>query len=445
MAIANCGEYGAYTAVLLARSNGTMRVQVYTQASGAYSLFATYSTITDLNFFTTPANYVNQCVKISAIQGTNYVVIAYATSATNVRTVLMDLTNGSLVGATVNITVTSMNMQSNSTTFDVSGLPINGNGVPRYVIGYNSSTGSRLAFAVYNGLTNAVIVTEQLVSAAATTLAAVGAFGTGGFLIACRDTTTTFTQIYTYGNPTANTFTQVLGATNLSGVAATTNNRFVASTNSGHVIVSDDNGSTGALGYVFAINGTLANYTLTVTTTNGHFAVGFTGENAPVIFGNESNSPFNAAQRTSTLVGAVGSAQTTLASSLNNLANVATMPCIAPGLGATYVVVYRNSFYQPVLAVVTGAAISNFVTIPAATYSTPLPIYPIASTATTPAITNTVLVGTFIKDNVVQTKGYALTTCLGASTTSAFDFTKQAVPGIKGTINNSNIYMSKDV
>lgn len=453
--LATCTLADGKYVVAYVRANGAIVVNVYylanLQNGGAAVLYGTYTTITDLSNFTSPATYLNQCIKIAPIANSNNIVVAYTTSTTNVRVVLIDSASGSLVGSTANITVTAMTMAAGSTTFDVAPLAVNANGQSRYVIAYNSSTGSRLAYQVRDGSTNASIVAETLVSAGATTTAAVGAFATGGFLVACRDTTATTSQIYTYGNPTGNTFTQVLGATNLSAFAAETDNRFVASTSNGYVIVSDVAAATTARGYIYAINGAVQNYSLTLATPTAHFAVGFSGADAPIIFGHDSTT-FAASQYSATLVGSIKGATTTLASSFTNTANVNTLPAIAPGFGSNYIVVYRNAAYQPVLAYATGAGISDFASLSGAV-SNGIPIYANSATATSPAITNTVLVGVALNnansgsDAVVQVSGQAsLNTNYPASpTTRAFDYTKQAVRGVRGTITGRTLNLSRDV
>jgi len=436
----------------LARGNGKMVIKTYL---GTPSSNETWTGITDLNFFQTPSSYLNSPIKISYIPSTSNIVIAYATSATNVRVILMDYTTGSIAATVQNITVTSMAMTSNSTTFDVAGISLSTAGVPRYVIAYNASTGSRLAFQVFNGTTNANIITEQLVSAAATTTAAVGAFSTGGFLLACRDTTTTFSQIYTYGNPTANTFTQVLGATNLSGAAATVDNRLVGSTSNGYVITQDLSAATTATVYLFSLGGTIANfsYALGTTTANGRFCGGFTAMNAPLIFGTSDASPFAASQRTvQSLVGGLGATTTTLASALNNASNVVTTPVVQPWFGQQYLVLYRNASYLPVMYSIIGAPNTDFIPVSLGQTSTPVPILatPSAPSGVT-AVTNTVLLGVNVGFSAANqtlittlTKGTAFYSTTPGNNTYPFDYTGYSAPGVRGIASGTSIILDNE-
>jgi hypothetical protein len=79
-----------------------------------------------------------------------------------------------------------------------------------------------------------------------------------------------------------------------------------------------------------------------------------------------------------------------------------------------------------------------------------IPIYPLATTATSPALANLTFAGVAVTDcsaggtGVIQTTGTTnLNSTYPTTTAQTFDYTGQAAPGVKGTISGRSISMRK--
>ena len=121
--------------------------------------------------------------------------------------------------------------------------------------------------------------------------------------------------------------------------------------------------------------------------------------------------------------------------------------CTCPSYGPNAVVCYLDTNSYPNFAIITPTNITlEYVPASSTTPSVAVPIYPTATTTTSPAITGTVLIGVAVTSapaggtGQVQTSSSAqLNANYTSSTASAFDFTGNGVPGIKGTALGRNV------
>jgi hypothetical protein len=122
---------------------------------------------------------------------------------------------------------------------------------------------------------------------------------------------------------------------------------------------------------------------------------------------------------------------------------------ITPAYGYNFALSYLNTNNYPTFAIITSYSGVDYATLTSSSPSQGVPIYPIPTTATSPAITGTVLAGVAITPasaggtGQIQTSGFAkLNSNYPSTGTVAFDSTGQAVPGVRGTATGQNVIIT---
>lgn len=210
---------------------------------------------------------------------------------------------------------------------------------------------------------------------------------------------------------------------------------------------------SGAYGYSvpYTTTGTMAyltNVAINVgfTQSYSNIAIGTTGYGNPVLFGSNASGVMAISAGITT---GYWAPSTTLSSSFAPyVTGGGAMCCVTPGYGHNVVLSYIDSSRYAVFAIVTALSVTEVVTISGSTASTPIPIYP-AATTTSPVIANTVFTGVAVAtasaNNTVQVQTNGLAKLNANYSTStpfqAFDSTGLAVNGVRGTIVGNQVNM----
>ena len=310
----------------------------------------------------------------------------------------------------------------------------------RFVISWSYGTTDH-RWAVYDN-TNTQVATATWTAVNSTGCHTVTGNPSGGFGLSSWVNTTN-QQVATYINTNANTFSQVGSTTTYNPSGA-----MVGVANGNAVCAGGQMyfplGYTAPQAYttsVSAANGTpnLVNPAPGVasgTLTYAIFALGVTGQEQ--LFGIAATG-----QAYLYSIDGNGNASnwptlTTAASIYSNGIYVCTCPSYGPYAN----IVYCDGNGYPTLATINPSKYSmEYISVTSTSPSVAVPIYPIATTTTSPAITGTVFVGVAVSSapaggsGQVQISGTAQLNTNYSSTTAAssFDFTGQAIQGVKGT------------
>ena len=235
-----------------------------------------------------------------------------------------------------------------------------------------------------------------------------------------------------------NTFTSTLAFANVSGIAPDVyNSRAVANTNGN--IFTPYAGSTTSIGAYASNLGANANAApqpnfLGILTSVQGSAAGVTGTGVPVVTG-QISGVMQLGNNVDTRVSLSASLFQPYVSSPYSQ-NCMT-PSYGPNVGIAYIDVNQKVNY----AIVCGSSVPSSVTVLSTSPSTPVPIYPVPTSAS-PAVQKTVFAGVAMQTvpaggaGLVQVSGTAQLGSTYPSTTTyqAFDHQSQGVPGVKGTI-----------
>lgn len=424
---------GKFAVAFVRATSGNIQVNIYS-ALGVYENAILIPEVS--NFTSTSANSaIRMCC-----QG-DVIAVAYTTSTTTLKVAAYNVTTLAAIGATVSITTGAMGIGSGGINWDIADIT---NG--KYVIVYPSTTGQRAAFQVYSLTTNTQVVAQTLISAGVVSTMAVAGFSGGGFAFAGHDQTANVGQFYTYANPTGNTFTSVVTATGLGAFGTATDNRYIATMPGGYVLIQDATSADNARAYGTALTGLITGLTYDNSSVGsavtGRTAVGFTGLSAVVNFSFLTASPFTATFRTATF-GNAQPATVTVGSTVVG-SSVVALPAISSSFDNNFALLYRDNSARTNFTIISAGALTNFATLAGTELSVGVPIYP-GSTVATPAVSHTVLVGVGLGADLVQLNGSISLNAnytTAATTSQSFDFTGQAVPGVRGTLRNSLVTMT---
>lgn len=367
-------------------------------------------------------------LKIAALTSGKFVV-AYATTSTNLALALYDSSTFTQIGSVQNITVPALSTTNN---FGVTSITDD-----RYAVTYLDSATTRPQYQVFNNA-NVNLVSATQIDAAVYSSVNITGNQNGGFLFSGFSTNQKFAA---YTNTTANTFSQIVAPTTFGGTANAVVGAPAATGPGGVSFFAYGTAATtvSVAGYTQnGINSAFWSSAAGITFTNltsGNITVGTTGYGTPVLVGvNSANNML--------LFEYSAAAATTLSTAFTSLAGAAGMPSISPAYGNNIALAYLDASGYPTISIVTAyAGRQAAYLVNGTSASTGIPIYPY-TTATSPAITNTIFAGVSAAAAAANTNGPViingpaqLNTQYSASTAyQAFDYQQQGSVGVRGTI-----------
>jgi hypothetical protein len=389
------------------------------------------------------SNQTSFQLKIASLTSGKFVV-AYSTSATNLSLALYESSTFTQIGTVQSIT--TQTISSSVTIYNVCAISDD-----RYAVVYLAPTTTYPTYQVFNNA-NVNLVAATTVASVVYSNVGISGNANGGFMFSGYDTVATLQKYATYTNTTGNTFSQILAPTSLGGGAFPVAGApvvsgpgsytfFVYATSGTAVSVGSYNQNfvnasiwTAAAGITFT-NVTLQNVTLSTT-----------GFGTPVLVGvNSSNAMTLYEYSTATA--------TNLGTAFTSVAGAAGQPSISPSYGNNIALAYLNASGFPTISIVTAFAGRQSVTLTSGTNeSVGIPIYP-HTTATSPAITNTIFAGVAATTTSANENGQViingpaqLNTQYSASTAyQAFDYQQQGSIGVRGTIIGRQVNLQGNV
>lgn len=382
-------------------------------------------------------------VKVAALSSGKFVV-GWMSTSTAVSFNLYSSTF-TQIGTTIGAPFLLTSYSANSANFDIAGL---GGNTDRYVAVFVYSN-SQAGFVVYDN-TNTIVAISATI--AAFTNLRVAADNFGGFAIYSSISTNAWLYIYSQTN--TNTYSATSTASSFVGIPGANQQLSIVYANNGYYQVVSV--ASGANGYHVPTNstattniafGNVPNAGAAVTTTNSQ-ALGLNG-NGHIIY--VSYSATNAANLY-ILFGGVGSATSsnafttqplnaTTLSITSNTTNYGSYS-ISPSLGNNFVLAWLDASDRPNFAIYNSLALTtSFTTTAGVTQSNLASIQPTPSTATS-VVPNTILTGVAITNAAAASTGQVavnglaqLSSSYPSGTNQAFDYTGQAINGVKGVIN----------
>ena len=362
-------------------------------------------------------------------------VISYATSSSACDVKLYSSTF-TQIGSTVSIT--GMNGGTNSGYYAV----VSGLTGDRYIVVY-PNTSNFATYRVYDN-TNSVLVADTVFPGNYNLrFLAVCGYSNGGFLVSGRDGSNLI-QTGQFANPSGNTFTQTVN--------------FAAPTGATNGLVSNNRAVANTYGFVYLLYNYGAGYITYYTSTVG---VNQLGPN-PSISG-LSSSEGSAVGVTGNGIGVISCQVSGVMYLVNGVDNNVTLSStlvkpyvtggtfnsqnsMTPSYGSNIGIAYLDENQKVNYMIVCGNTIPSSITVTSNDPSSPVPIYP-GATSASPAIQNTIFAGVALQTvppggaGLVQVNGTAqLNSTYPAGTTyRAFDHQSQGVPGVKGTITGRTI------
>jgi len=379
-------------------------------------------------------------VRVTPLSGGSFCV-GVGTSSTNLR--LTAYTSAFVQqGSSVNIATVSQNYTTGGNNWAI--CTISGD---RVVVVY-STTALLTFYAVYSStLTTVVSATSTGVTDASSVRTLAVAPIPKGFMFACSRNSVNDTRFANFIEYSANNFTQPSYAV---GSAGSQNNiyTFLATNGNGTCYLLNTTSNTST------VRAPLATSALALTTVNSaaltvvSSAVGVTASGNIVAIGQNNTSPYN------TNVGpcANGLSQVTLTGWTGPITRAECQQLrVIPLYGNLVLVGYlvdNNDGMCFGTLQVNGAPDSQVFST--SDSSNGVPIYPLATTNTSPALANLTFAGVAVTDcaaggtGVIQTTGTTnLNSTYPTTTAQTFDYTGQAAPGVKGTISGRSISMRK--
>lgn len=443
--ISSASSSGALTAATLLNGNFVIG---YINASGAafialYNITGTLLTTYNTGLTVTNGTAVaySQIRLVTMTSGKLALVVGqYSTNTISIYLFTVSGTTFTQTGSTATLTTYSL---IGVRPFTVSALTND-----RIVIGYSQSSGAYAAWAVYDN-TPTQVAQATWRSSDSHTVIVVGNPAGGFSTTAWGGASAQYYQAYT--NTSGNTFTAVGSTGTFAG--ANTMTAFVnpngVCTPNGRMYLTVGYGTTN--GYSMYIpqitTGTSVNspnygsFTYDLSTAP-QAALGTTGHGTVFMVYQNSSSYINTVDN-------LGN-QATYSNAYYSGNTNGAMPTTCPGFGPYAVIAWLDSNAYPNYAIVCPNSYQyDYFTATTSTPSVAVPIYPTATTATSPAITGTVFTGVAVTSapaggtGQVQISGSAqLNANYTTTTVSAFDSTGQAVPGVKGISNGRNIIIT---
>ena len=433
-------------------------VIAYAYLGSPYSVFANVyssagSLVTTIAVAANGGAYLGS-VKVAALSSGKFVV-GWNTGGTTVNLNLYSSTF-TQIGTTKTLTLGST-YSPTQYNYDLVGL---GGNSDRYVVGYiNASTYP--GYAVYDN-TNTVVAGPSNVIAAVKYNIRVAADAAGGFAVSYLVGTsyymTQFIQTaattYTVNSVNDTIFSPTTASYNQQHSLIYANNGYYAAVSDGsnaigsHIPINAPGGTNVSLGNL--VNSLITdnhNYTQAFGLNgNGNviFVSQYTTSNANmyVIFGGNSYSTTAASAGTSTPVNYTSAIATT---------NNTTTYCgysICPSTGNNFVLAWLDSSNFPTFAIYNALALSGSFTVTAGvSQSNVTSIQPTASTSTS-VVPSTMLAGVAVTSATAGSTGQLAINGLAqlnsnypSGTNQAFDYTGQAIDGVKGVINGRTVNM----
>lgn len=343
-----------------------------------------------------------------------------------------------------------------TTNFDIAGL---GGNTDRYVVAFIIPSSSFAAFSVYDNTNTVVYQNTSASGGNATQNIRVSADHFGGFGISFPISLVMRMNIYTQYDTSLYAATSTNFTSSYSSLVSNTQQSSLLYSNNGYYHAVNASGQV--IGYHFPTNattttslalGSLVN-NLVTTTAACTQALGLNG-NGHVIFVSQNSASL---VNIYVLLGGV-SYNTTGGSSVatvppNNTTITATNNAtsygqysICPSLGNNFVLAWLDSNNFPTFAIYNALALTTtFTSTVGVTQSNATPISPVPSTSSVP---NTVLAGVAVTGATAGSTGQVAVNGLAqlnsnypSGTVQSFDFTGQAVGGVKGVINGRTVNM----
>ena len=380
-------------------------------------------------------------VRVTPLSGGSFCV-GVGTTSTNLR--LTAFTSAFVQqGSTVNITTVAQTFGSQPNNFAL--CTISGD---RVVVVY-LTTATNLNYAVYSSTLAAVVAGTTAVTDTTTVYGNAVCATPNGFMVsASRGTAATY-NYYTFFEYSANLFTQPSFATASVFAANLNAPTFTVSNYNGVVYSLVRNNTTSAS--MYAMTGTSTTQVLVATST----AIGTTTIGSGIT---AAGTPYMIYQDTTNLTTGVQSPNMTTVASLtgwtapttrtsNETVQIRSVPLYGNMVLVAYLIDTSTALVFGTLQI-NGSPDSAVFTTADATAG--VPVYPLATTTVSPAITNNTFAGVAVTDcaaggtGVIQTTGTTnLNSTYPTTTAQTFDYTGQAAPGLKGTISGRSISMRK--
>lgn len=374
-------------------------------------------------------------VSIAALTSGKF-VISYATSTGTVSKVKLYSSAFTQIGSDISITTAGT-----TSGYTVSVASITND---RYIITY-SNFSNYPTYRVYDN-TNTQLVGDTVVSSNDRRNVCGAGFSTGGFLVTGRATNNV--QFYsTFINSSGNSFSGVQTETGLAGAANITTAKCSSNTFGGVCVAGAYAATqTGIFTVDYFGNQPAPATTMTSIIDTFSTGIGFTGSGVPLMAAVTTSGVLSIRGiRTTNISETQLALNATLFQPLNNSVQSPQIS-ITPSYGGNAVIAFIDISYNLRFAIVCGTSLPVPMSLTANDPSTPVPIYP-GATSASPAIQNTIFAGVALQTvppggaGLVQVNGTAqLNSTYPAGTTyRAFDHQSQGVPGVKGTITGRTI------
>jgi hypothetical protein len=390
-------------------------------------------------------------VKVAALSSGKFVVGWATGSAVSLNLYSSTFTQ---IGTTQSVTLGGA-FSTNSINFDLAGL---GGNTDRYVVAYVNSFS---AFVVYDNTNTAVVTNTNASNGNGVINLRLAADNVGGFAISNIASTIAYIAIFSQTNTNTYSVTSTLYTTFTSSASSGTGQLSSIYANNGYY-QAVNNTATNVFGLHFPINststtnvayGNLPNAIANQNTMNSQ-ALGLNG-NGHVIY-----VSWNTALLTNfyVLFGGVGSAASSDAStttpvnnttlSISSAAGTGGGYSICPSLGNNFVLAWLDASNLPTFAIYNSLALTtSFTTTAGVTQSNVASIQPTQSTANS-TVPNTILAGVAVTGAAAASTGQVainglaqLNSSYPSGTVQAFDYTGQAIGGVKGVINGRVVNM----
>jgi hypothetical protein len=380
-------------------------------------------------------------IRVTPLSGGSFCV-ASSSTATTLR--LVAYTSAFVQqGSTVNITTFSQTFGSQPANFAL--CTISGD---RVVVVYQTS-GTNLNYAVYSSTLAAVVAGT---TAATDTSAVYGnavCATPNGFMVSTSRTTAASYNFYTFFEYSANLFTQPSFATASVFAANLNAPTFTVSNYNGVVYSLVRNSATNASAY--SMTGTSTSQVVSASSTAigvNTMGGGITAAGTPyVIFQDTTNLTTGVQSPNMTTVASLTGWTAPTSRTSNQTAQIRSIPLYGNMVLVAYLIDTSTALVFGTLQI-NGSPDSAIFTTADATAG--IPVYPLATTTVSPAVTNTTFAGVAVTDcaaggtGVIQTTGTTnLNSTYPTTTAQTFDYTGQAAPGLKGTISGRSISMRK--
>lgn len=384
----------------------------------------------------------NSNIRVTPLSGGSFCV-GVATTSTNLR--LTAYTSAFVQqGSSVDITTGGLTFVSNGNNFAL--CTISGD---RVVTVYNSSA-TALSYAVYSNILG-VVVAATNVGVTDTTSVRTAAIAPipKGFTITCARATANNVQFFKFFEFSTNTFTQPTTATGNITTSVNACYTFLATSGNGTCYALTNTSNTSTARAPLATSSSTQASVSTAALSIISSAVGVTASGNIVAIGQNTTAPYTTSVgiQTSSGMTAVTLSGWTGPTTRIECQELRIIPLYGNVVLVGYLVDNNDGMCFGTLQVNGSPDSAVFSTSDS---SNGVPIYPLATTNTSPALANLTFAGVAVTDcaaggtGVIQTTGTTnLNSTYPTTTAQTFDYTGQAAPGIKGTISGRSISMRK--